>query len=65
MISRREWWIGIVLVMLAILVHALVPRYEYQRVGPSGAVWIRVDLWTGRAQVAALTADGIQLREVN
>ena len=63
MISRRDWWIGVVLVVLAILVHALVPRYEYQQVG--SVLWIRVDLWTGRAQAATVTADGMQLREVD
>ena len=61
MISRRDWWIGIVLVVLAILVHALVPRYEYQQVG--SVLWIRVDRWTGQAQVAAVTGNGVQIRE--
>ena len=62
MISRRDWWIGIVLVVLAILVHALGPRYEYQQVGD--VYWIRVDRWTGQAQVATVTLNenGLQIR---
>ena len=59
MISRRDWWIGIVLVVLAILVHALVPRYEYQQSGPGSIAWVRVDRWTGRALATTLTTDGI------
>ena len=49
MISRRDWWIGIVLAVLTILVHALVPRYEYQQAGPGSIAWVRVDRWTGQA----------------
>ena len=59
MISRRDWWIGIVLVVLAILVHALVPRYEYQHTGPGSIAWVRVDRWTGRALLTTFTADGM------
>ena len=57
MISRRDWWIGIVLVVLAILVHALVPRYEYQHDGPGSIAWVRVDRWTGRALFTTLTTE--------
>ena len=63
MISRRDWWIGIVLVVLAILVHALVPRYEYQHDGPGSIAWVRVDRWTGRALFTTLTTDGIMRME--
>ena len=59
MISRREWWIGVVLVVLAVLAHALVPRYEYQHSGPGSIAWVRVDRWTGRALSTTLTTDGI------
>ena len=59
MISRSEWWIGVVLVVLAILVHALVPRYEYQHDGPGSLAWVRVDRWTGRALATTITTDGI------
>ena len=62
MTSRREWWIGVVLVVLAILVHALVPRYEYLT-GPRGIAWVRVDTWTGRALFLTVTTDGIMRRE--
>ena len=61
MISRRDWWIGIVLVVLVILVHALVPRYEYQQV--HSVMWIRVDRWTGQAQVVTVSVNGLQIRE--
>ena len=32
-ISRLEWWISVTLVVLVIVVHALLPRYEYQLAG--------------------------------
>ena len=59
LISRLEWWIGVVLVVLAILAHALVPRYDYQHDGPGSIAWVRVDRWTGRALVLTITTDGI------
>ena len=63
MATRLEWWIGIVLVVLAILVHALVPRYEYQHDGPGSIAWVRVDRWTGRALVVTVTTDGVMRME--
>ena len=61
MVTRLDWWVGVVLVVLAILAHALVPRYEYQQTAASGIAWIRVDLWTGQAQLVAVTADGVRI----
>lgn len=49
MVTRLDWWIGVVLVVLAILAHALVPRYEYQQAGPSGIGWIRPAAPSGAA----------------
>ena len=48
-ISRLEWWVSVTLVVLVIVVHALVPRYEYQLAGAGGLGWVRVDRWTGQA----------------
>ena len=38
MVTRLDWWIGVVLVVLAILAHALVPRYEYQQAKRNGLI---------------------------
>lgn len=43
--TRRDWWLGIVLIVAAILVHALVPRYDW------GQNRIRIDRWTGAAEI--------------
>ena len=43
--TRRDWWIGIAVLVLAILVHAAFPRYEWRQ-GP-GVRMIRIDRWTG------------------
>ena len=44
-ISRREWWLGVGLVFVALMAHALLPRYEYTAFGPQNADVIRVDRW--------------------
>ena len=59
-LSRLEWWTGVTLVVLAILAHALVPRYEYRQTSPGSTVWVRVDRWTGQAIVVSpVSTDGI------
>ncbi len=58
MITRRDWWIGVALVTAAILVHALVPRYDYVHSGgyPSNP-WIAFDRWTGDLELVELPYD--------
>ena len=61
-ISRLEWWISVTLVVLVIVVHALVPHYEYQLAGAGGLGWVRVDRWTGQAIfVTPVNTDGIMI----
>ena len=45
---RRDWWIGVGLVVAALVLHAFYPRYEWR---PTGAPthMLRVDTWTGEA----------------
>jgi len=52
----RDWWLGIAALVLAILAHAAIPRYEYRNHPlPSGEFYmIRVDRWTGRAEIGTL-----------
>lgn len=46
--TRRDWWFGVLLLSLAVGLHALVPRYEWR----GGSVpQVRVDRWTGRAEI--------------
>lgn len=50
--TRRDWWLGIALVVLALLTHAAVPRYEWTHV--QGNNWTRADRWTGRLSLAGV-----------
>jgi len=47
--TRRDFWLGVLAIVLAVLLHALVPRYEWQHYGPDGLGLMRVDRWTGQA----------------
>ena len=56
-ISRRDWRLGIALLTVALVVHALVPRCEYILLGPQDTAALRVNRWTGAHQVMFLTGD--------
>jgi hypothetical protein len=45
-ITLRHWYLGIALIVAALVLHALIPRYDWHLT--SGAA-IRVDRWTGTA----------------
>lgn len=47
--TRRDWWLGIAALCMAVLLHALLPRYALT-VRNDG--FIRFDHWTGRAEIA-------------
>lgn len=51
--TRRDYWLGVLLLALAILAQGLLPRYEWRIAGdPTGIQQlIRVDNWTGGAQM--------------
>lgn len=48
--------LAVLLLALAILVHALLPRYAYQ--DAHGLPIVRVDRWTGALAVGRLSAQG-------
>lgn len=54
--TRRDWWLGVVAVVAAVLVHALVPRYDWR--GPYGRELLRLDRWTGRAVLGEFNTPG-------
>lgn len=54
MMSHRAWWTGIALIVLAVVFHAALPRYEWHTVAGQSSVLVRVDRWTGRAQWGAI-----------
>lgn len=43
--TRRDWWIGIMILVVVLLFQALFPRYEWRQIG--GAFFARIDRWTG------------------
>ena len=51
--TRRDWWIGITLVALALLAHAALPRYEWRGTVP---YLVRIDRWTGRAERGSMSS---------
>ena len=61
--TRRDWWLGVLAIVTIVLLHALIPRYEYRNLGPSEnlGLFTRIDRWTGRAEVVAVTDRGEQL----
>lgn len=56
--TRRDWWIGITAIVLALLLHAVVPqylpRYEWRNVG-RGVLWAKIDRWTGSVETVRVT----------
>lgn len=52
--TRRDWWLGITVIVLALLVHAAIPRFEIIPVfeGAGAGGFVRVDRWSGRAELA-------------
>lgn len=47
--TRRDWWMGVGALVLALLLHAAFPRYDWRAVGADNLPW-RVDRWTGTIQ---------------
>lgn len=54
MMTRRTWWIGVSLLVLATLLHAALPRYAWLPITGEPTGLIRIDRWTGRAEWGAL-----------
>jgi len=54
-LTRRDWWIGVILIVLALLLHAAVPRYTYTHA--AGLLVVRTDRWFGGAEVQGMSAD--------
>lgn len=57
--TRRDYWLIGAAMVVAILLHALVPRYDWRDPGGDDAVtYIRIDRWTGQAEIGRFTRDG-------
>ena len=50
--TRRDWWFGVAIVAAAVVAHAAFPRYEWRPfVAGRSSLLVRVDRWTGSAQL--------------
>ncbi len=47
--TRRDWWIGIVVLLLALSSYSVWPRYEWR--STNGQALIRIDRWFGTAEI--------------
>jgi hypothetical protein len=59
--TRRDWWLGIGAVVVAILLHAAIPRYAWRDTsGPyrQAGLVMRIDRWTGHADVGRYDEHG-------
>jgi hypothetical protein len=57
MMKRLDWWLGVGVVAIALLAHALLPRYEVLKPGPPGEtpfVFVRIDRWFGTLETSNL-----------
>src|SRR5688572_23816738 len=62
MMSRRDWWIGVGVVALALLLHTAFPRYDWRQL--HGPLYVQVDRWTGRTTLGAFLGVGGEWRTV-
>ena len=46
-------YVALALLAIALVLHAVFPRYEWRSVGDTGAVVVVYDRWSGRFQRAA------------
>lgn len=59
-VSKRDWFIGVVVLALGMLAHSAIPRYEWREgarsASPIGPVqqMIRIDRWTGQVEILRL-----------
>ncbi len=51
-LNSENWWIAIIVLAGAIVIHAAVPRYEWRH--EQGLVWSRIDRWTGELRVGTM-----------
>lgn len=43
--TPRNWYLGLSILVVAILLHAAIPRYTWSHV--ESTIWTRADRWTG------------------
>ena len=59
MITKWDWWIGVILIVMAVLTHALIPRYEWHHDEARSIYWTRMDRWTGSAALFWIDGEGM------
>lgn len=46
-VTRRDWWLGVLAIVVVVLFHAVFPRYEWRTSSSHTDVSIRIDRWRG------------------
>ena len=55
--TRVDWWIGVMVIVGGLLVHGLMPRYEWRAgAAENPQMLIRIDRWTGAAELGRIQA---------
>lgn len=53
-LTRLDWWLGVVCVSAAVVMHAAIPRYEWRdSTIASRRAMVRIDRWTGTAEIGS------------
>jgi hypothetical protein len=53
-VSKTSYWLGVLVLALALLAHAALPRYEVQPVPGRPLNALRTDRWTGDVELLTL-----------
>jgi hypothetical protein len=54
--TARQFWFGLLVLLLALIGHAAVPRYDWRPL--AGVYWVRIDRWTGTAMYGRFEPGG-------
>lgn len=57
-VRGRDWIIGVVLLLSVVGLHRAFPRYEWRDVSGNAFALIRLDRWTGSADIGRFGSDG-------
>ena len=59
--TRRDLYLAVAIMAMALIGHAMLPRYDWRHVGESsigGERFVRIDRWTGDARLLLVGRDG-------
>jgi hypothetical protein len=54
-VTRRDWWLGIAVLVAALVFHAFVPRYTWHYPIAGSRMAVRFDRWGGAPVFVVIT----------